>query len=63
MRINGRLLRPSTLAERRLFNALGTDSIRVPRMMNPYVVARRARRLALYDHPDFLVLKELVTKY
>jgi hypothetical protein len=63
MRINGRLLRPSTLAERRLFNALGTDTIRVPRTLNPYVIARRARRLALFDHPDFLLLRELVTKY
>ena len=62
MRVNGRVLRPSTLAERRLFTALGTQTIKVPRSHNPYVVARRARRLA-EQHPDFLFLRELVTKY
>ena len=63
MRVNGRVLRPSTLAERRLFCSLGTTSIKVPRSYNPYVIARRARRLAEHEHPDFLMLKELVAKY
>lgn len=63
MRVNGRTLRASTLAERRLLTALGTDQIRVPRNMNPYIVARRARRLAQNDSVDFLLLRELVTKY
>ena len=62
MRVNGRVLRPSTLAERRLFTALGTQTIKVPRSHNPYVVARRARHLA-EQHPDFLFLRELVAKY
>ena len=44
MRINGRLLRPSTLAERRLMlGHFGTDCIRVPRTLNPFAVARRKR--------------------
>ena len=63
MRVNGRTLRPSTLAERRLFTALGTTTIKVPRSQNPYVVARRARRLADQQTPDFLMLKELVARY
>ena len=63
MRVNGRTLRPSTLAERRLFTALGTTTIKVPRSQNPYVVARRARRLADHQTPDFLMLKELVARY
>ena len=63
MRVNGRVLRPSTLAERRLFCSLGTTSIKVPRSYNPYVIARRAKRLAENQTPDFLMLKELVAKY
>jgi len=52
MRINGRTLRPSTLAERRMLLAAGVTSIRVPRSMNPYAVARRLSRLA--REPDEL---------
>jgi hypothetical protein len=63
MRVNGRVLRPSTLAERRLFTALGTQTIKVPRNHNPYVIARRASRLAENQNADFLLLRELVTKY
>ena len=47
MRINGRLLRPSSLAERRTMLSLGlTTTFRCPRSENPYAVARRLRRLA-----------------
>jgi hypothetical protein len=46
MRIQGRLLRPSTLAERRILKALGTDVLRVPRRLNPFAVARHIRKLA-----------------
>ena len=63
MRVNGRVLRPSTLAERRLFTALGTQTIKVPRSHNPYVVARRASRLAENQNAAFLLLRELVAKY
>ncbi len=46
MRINGRLLRYSTLAERRfMLGTLGVHEIRVPRSQNPYALARRLRRL------------------
>jgi hypothetical protein len=47
MRIQGRLLRPSTLAERRILKALGTDVLRVPRKLNPFAVARHIRKLAV----------------
>jgi hypothetical protein len=63
MRVNGRVLRPSTLAERRLFTALGTSTIKVPRNYNPFIIARRARRLAENQNADFLLLRELVAKY
>ena len=55
MRICGRVLRPSTLAERRLFlGHLGTDTIRVPRSLNPYAVARRVRRLVMNAELAFI---------
>ena len=45
MRVCGRLLRPSTLAERRLFlGHFGTSALRVPRKYNIYSVARRLER-------------------
>lgn len=46
MRIQGRLLRPQTLAERRVLKSLGSDHIRVPRRLNPFAVARLVRRLS-----------------
>lgn len=59
MRINGRTLRPSTLAERRLLLSLGTDALRVPRDMNPFTVARRLRRAARGQSPDQDFAREL----
>ena len=44
MRIQGRQLRASNLAERRVLKALGTDVLRVPRKFNPFAVARHIRR-------------------
>jgi hypothetical protein len=46
MRIQGRQLRPSNLAERRILKALGTDVLRVPRKCNPFAVARHIKKLA-----------------
>ena len=46
MRITGRSLRPSNLAERRVMLSLGFPTIRVPRHANPFIVARRVSRLA-----------------
>jgi hypothetical protein len=62
MRVNGRTLRPSTLAERRLLISLGTDVLRVPRNMNPFTVARRLRRAAKGVTPDHDFARELVAK-
>lgn len=45
MRIHGRLLRPSNLAERRLLlGHFGTSALRVPRKYNIYSIARRLER-------------------
>ena len=46
MRIQGRQLRASNLAERRVLKALGTDVLRVPRKLNPFAVARHIRKIA-----------------
>ena len=62
MRINGRTLRPSTLAERRLMHALGVEQIRVGRRYNPYVVARRFARAARMQTPDHLFVREVVER-
>lgn len=59
MRVNGRILRPATLAERRFLLTLGTSTIRVPRRHNPYVVARRLSRAA-HGGPERLGFRELV---
>jgi hypothetical protein len=62
MRINGRTLRPSTLAERRLLLSLGTEALRVPRDMNPFTVARRLQRAARGANPDHDFARELAAK-
>jgi hypothetical protein len=48
MRIQGRVLRASNLAERRVLLTLGIDhhNFRVPRRLNPFLVARHVRKLA-----------------
>ena len=59
MRICGRLLRPSTLAERRLLlGHFGTNCIRVPRNHNIFAVARRIERY-LKKNEDLVFLKKL----
>lgn len=61
-RITGRLIRPSNLAERRLMFSLGLGStLRVPRSVNPYAVARRLKRL-LGANPDAEYLRRLGKK-
>ena len=48
MRIQGRTLRASNLAERRVLLSLGLDhhNFRVSRRLNPFAVARAVKRLA-----------------
>jgi hypothetical protein len=62
MKINGRILRPTTLAERRLLLSMGVPFVRAARSMNPYVVARRLARLAKNECPDALLLRQLVER-
>jgi hypothetical protein len=46
MRIQGRVLRPATLAERRILKSFGLDHVRVPRRFNPFAVARLLKRIS-----------------
>ena len=63
MRITGRLLRPSNLAERRTMLTLGlTTAFRVPRSDNPYALARKLRRLAEVQSPDVAHFRKLVRR-
>jgi hypothetical protein len=59
---NGRLIRPSNLAERRLLLSLGLVVLRVPRGTNPYVIARRLERAARRDCEDLILLRDLVRR-
>jgi hypothetical protein len=60
MRIRGRVLRASTLAERRVLKSLGVDALRVPRRLNPFAVARALRKVAAGTGGDLPALKKLL---
>ncbi len=62
MRIQGRQLRPSNLAERRILKALGTDVLRVPRKLNPFAVARHIRKLAAGTGGNLPELRAMLVK-
>lgn len=63
MRINGRLLRPSSLAERRCMLSLGlSTTFRCPRSINPYALARKLRRLAQSNSTDADYMRQLARK-
>jgi len=62
MRIQGRLLRPATLAERRVLLSLGVTALRVPRKFNPFHVARVVRRVALGPAEDMKLLRSLARR-
>jgi hypothetical protein len=62
MKITGRTLRPTTMAERRMLLSLGVSNVRVPRHMNPYAVGRRMSRLARGESPDADLLRKLVAR-
>lgn len=62
MKIHGRLLRPSTLAERRLLlGHFGTTALRVPRSHNIFAVARRLERY-LKKNEDLAFVQAMVKR-
>lgn len=62
MRINGRILRPSTLAERRVLFSLGVSFLKVPRRFNPFQIARIVRRVALGVPADLKLLQSVARR-
>ncbi len=62
VRIQGRTLRPSNLAERRLLLSLGSPALRVPRAANPYLIARRLERAARGNNPDVLFVCDVLNR-
>lgn len=62
MRVRGRKIWASTLAERRLLMSMGGMPLRVPRGVSPFVVARRLTRAAASEHPDVVFVRELLSR-
>lgn len=58
-RISGRIVRASSLCERRVLKRMGVDYLRVPRCSNPFVVARMLRRAAGFG-PELNLLRRCV---
>jgi hypothetical protein len=63
MRHHGRVLYPSTLAERRLLLQLGgTPALRIRRGVNPFLPGRRLARAARNESPDLLFVREVLPR-
>jgi hypothetical protein len=45
-----------------MFSNFGTTALRVPRRANPYLVARKLSRLARAEHPDLLLVRDVLTR-
>jgi len=59
MRIQGRILRPSTLEERRLLLSLGLDKLRVSRGTNPFALVRKIQKVARGSQREMLAIRAL----
>ena len=62
MRVRGRRLYPSTLAERRIMMSLGGVPLYTPRGLSPYFVARRLTRAAVGDNADIQFMREALAR-
>lgn len=62
MRVNGRILRPSNLAERRILKGFGLDFLHIPRSHNPFAVARQIQRLASGGVGELRIIKEIIVE-
>lgn len=62
VRIRGRRLYPSTIAQRRLMLSLGSYPLYVPRGVSPFLVARKLNRAAEGQFPELLLLRSLLLK-
>jgi hypothetical protein len=62
MRIQGRCLRPSNLAERRVLKTLGHDSLRIRRGLNPFAIGRMVKKVAAGAGGNLPALRALLQK-
>lgn len=62
VRIRGRRLYPSTMAQRRLMLSLGAYPFYVPRGVSPFLVARKLSRAALGQSAELLLLRQVLAK-
>jgi hypothetical protein len=62
VRIRGRRLYPSTMAQRRLMLSLGSYPFYVPRGISPFLVARKLSRAAQGQGPEQQFLREVLAK-
>lgn len=60
-RVTGRTIIPTDIAEAAVLQELGLKTLRVPRRVNPYQVARRLRR-ATSPHPDLEYLRSIAVR-
>jgi len=60
VRIRGRRLYPSTMAQRRLMLSLGSYPLYVPRGISPFLVARKLSRAAQGQAPELLLLRQVL---
>ena len=59
MRIQGRVLRPSTMEERRLLLGLGLDKLLVVRGINPFALVRKIQKIARGSQREMLAIRAL----
>lgn len=62
VRIRGRRLYPSTMAQRRLMLSLGCYPLYVPRGVSPFLVARKLARAAEGQFPELVLLRQVLAK-
>lgn len=62
VRIRGRRLYPSTMAQRRLMLSLGSYPLYVPRGISPFLVARKLNRAAQGQIPELVLLREVLSR-
>jgi hypothetical protein len=62
MRIQGRRLYPSTLAERRVMMRLAGVPLYAPRKVSPYLLARRVERAARAEQADVSFVREVLER-
>lgn len=62
VRIRGRRLYPSTLAQRRLMLSLGSYPLYVPRGISPFLVARKLSKAAQGQFPELVLLREVLAR-